>query len=138
MVTLPATTTVGEARARFECGGHGAYPIVDDENGVVGIVSRGDILGNDSGDDEPLVSLASADVVTVSPGDRAQIALRLMVDESVEHLPVVADGRLVGICTRTDLLKVRRRQLEHEQRDPGLTLPKWSFDALRRGRQRTV
>ncbi|MGZ4792351.1 MAG: chloride channel protein [Ilumatobacteraceae bacterium] len=138
VVTLPATTTVGQARVRFESGGHGAYPIVDDENGVMGIVSRGDILGNDCGDDEPLMTLASADVVTVSPGDRAQIALRLMLDESVEHLPVVADGSLVGICTRTDLLKVRRRQLEHEQRDPGLTIPKWSFDSLRRGRQRAV
>ena len=42
-----------------------------------------------------------------------------MIDESVEHLPVVSEGKLIGICTRTDLLKVRQRQLQHEQRDPG-------------------
>jgi predicted transcriptional regulator len=44
-----------------------------------------------------------------------------MVDEHVEHVPVVApDQQLVGICTRTDLLKVRRRQLELERRQDGL------------------
>jgi signal-transduction protein with cAMP-binding, CBS, and nucleotidyltransferase domain len=41
-----------------------------------------------------------------------------MLDESIDHVPVVADGRVVGICTRTDLLKVRRRQLELERRQP--------------------
>jgi CBS-domain-containing membrane protein len=60
--------------------------------------------------------------VTVGPADTAQTALRIMVDEQVEHVPVVAvDGdRLVGICTRTDLLKVRRRQLDLERPQAGL------------------
>ncbi len=126
VITIPRATSIGEARARFAAGGHGAYPIVDENDRLAGIVSRGDILGTDSDDDEPLISVASADVVTVGPDDRAQTALRLMLDESVEHVPVVADGALVGICTRTDLLKVRRRQLDHEQRDPGLVArPRW-------------
>ena len=44
-----------------------------------------------------------------------------MVDEHVEHVPVVDDeGRAIGICTRTDLLKVRRRQLDLEQVQAGL------------------
>jgi len=47
-------------------------------------------------------------VVTVSPQDSAAEALHRMLDEDVEHLPVVDDGRLVGICTRTDVLKARR------------------------------
>jgi signal-transduction protein with cAMP-binding, CBS, and nucleotidyltransferase domain len=43
-----------------------------------------------------------------------------MVDEAVEHVPVVEEGRLVGICTRTDLLKLRRRQFDLEERQDGL------------------
>ncbi len=46
-------------------------------------------------------------------------ALRTMLGEHVEHLPVVEDGRLVGICTRTDVLSARRTQIEHERRQPG-------------------
>jgi len=136
VISLPSTATVGEARARFAGGGHGAYPIVDGDDRLRGIVGRGDILGNDCGDDEPLMSHASSDVVTVSATDRAQTALRLMIDESVEHLPVVSEGKLIGICTRTDLLKVRQRQLQHEQRDPGLALHTWSLKSLRRSGQR--
>jgi CBS-domain-containing membrane protein len=41
----------------------------------------------------------------------------------VEHLPVVADGRLVGICTRTDLLRTRLEQIELERSQPGWHLP---------------
>jgi H+/Cl- antiporter ClcA len=113
--------TVGDARSRFASGGHGAYPIVDGGGKLVGIVSRGDVLRDGCDDGLPLLDHASRDVVTVRPDDPAQVALRVMVDEEVEHVPVVVDGgRLVGICTRTDLLKVRQRALELERPQGGL------------------
>lgn len=118
--TLPAAATVGDARERFARGGHGAYPLVDGGR-VVGIVSRGDILRGSSPDEAALAEHATRQVVTVGPDDSAQQALRVMVDEHVEHVPVVdEEGVLVGICTRTDLLKVRRRQLDLERRQDGM------------------
>jgi H+/Cl- antiporter ClcA len=117
--TLPATTTVGATRERFASGGHGAYPVLDGDR-LVGIVARGDLLRDDCDDDERLVDHASTQVVTVAPTDRAQVALRIMVDEAIEHVPVVDGDRLVGICTRTDLLKVRRRQYLLEEPQDGL------------------
>jgi H+/Cl- antiporter ClcA len=114
------TATFGEARTLFAAGRHGAYPIVDATR-LVGIVARGDVLRDDCDDEQPLVDHAASQVVTVAPTDSAQTALRIMVDEHVEHVPVVDAARhLVGICTRTDLLKVRRRQLELERRQDGL------------------
>ncbi len=113
--TLPATATVGDARRRFADGGHGAYPIVDGDH-LVGIVSRGDVLREQCVDAEALLSHAATDVVTVGPDDSAQRALRVMVDEGVEHVPVLdPERRLIGICTRSDLLKVRRQQLDLER-----------------------
>jgi len=118
--TLPASATVGDARQRFLAGGHGAYPIVDGEC-LVGIVARGDMLRGDSPDEQRLVDSAGAQVVTVQPADSAQAVLRIMLDENVEHVPVVDDDRrVVGICTRTDLLKVRRRSSELERRQAGI------------------
>jgi len=118
--TLPATATADDARQRFLAGGHSAYPIVDGER-LVGIVARGDMLRDDRPDDQRLVDSTGTEVVTVQPSDSAQTVLRIMLDEHVEHVPVVDDDRrLVGICTRTDLFKVRRRSSELERRQAGL------------------
>lgn len=133
--TLPAAATVGDARTRFAAGGHGAYPILDGSR-LVGIVARGDLLRDDCGDAERLIDHASSQVLTVSSVDRAQTALRIMVDEAVEHVPVVDDGVLVGICTRTDLLKVRRRAYELERRQDGVAARATGHDAVRRLRPR--
>jgi H+/Cl- antiporter ClcA len=120
--TLPAGATVGAARARFAAGGHGAYPIVDRDRRIVGIIARGDILRDDCPDEHPLLEHATREVVNVRASDPTQAALRVMVDEHVEHVPVVDDSHgLVGICTRTDLLKVRRRQLDLERVQAGAT-----------------
>ena len=121
VVALEHTATIGDARNRFATGGHGAYPIVD-AGRLVGIVTRGDMLRGDSDDDnQPVMDHAASQVLTVEPDDTAQTALRIMVDEHVEHVPVIDHGnRLLGVCTRTDLLKVRRRQLDLERRQAGL------------------
>jgi len=120
--TLGATATVGEARRRFAAPGHGAYPLVD-EGRLVGIVTRGDVLRNRSPDSAPLAGHATRDLLTVRASDTAQRAMQVMVDEHVEHLPVVSEtGELVGICTRSDLLKVRRRQLDLERVQDGIRI----------------
>nr|MDQ6928994.1 chloride channel protein [Actinomycetota bacterium] len=120
VTTLPMSATVGEARERFLRAGHGAYPIVDGDGAVVGIVSRGDLLGDDFDASAPVIDHASRDVVSVDPDSTALAAMNVILDEGVEHVPVVSDGRLVGICTRTDLLKVREDQRSNERRQGGL------------------
>ena len=51
--------------------------------------------------------------------DTVHDALERMLQEHVEHLPVIDDGRLVGICTRTDIMRARRTQFAHEHPEPG-------------------
>ncbi|HTJ74519.1 MAG TPA: chloride channel protein [Acidimicrobiales bacterium] len=119
VATLPSTATVKQARQCLVEDGHGAYPIVDEDERVVGIVTRGDLLGDDLDPDAPVVDHASRDVVSVRPEDTVLTALHAMLDEQVDHVPVLADGRLVGICTRTDLLRVREQQRELEQLQSG-------------------
>ena len=130
--TLDVTATMGDARARFVTGGHGAYPIVEDAGRVVGIVTRGDVLDDDIDPDASVLERASADVVCVSPDDLVLTALNAMIDEGVEHIPVLDHGELAGICTRTDLLKVRQDQREHEIQQSGFRLG----DVLRRRSRR--
>jgi H+/Cl- antiporter ClcA len=120
VLTLPASATVADARDKFLRVGHGGYPVVDDDDHVIGIVTRGDVLSEQAKPEQPVLDHASRDVVTVAPDDSAMVALNVMIDEQVEHVPVLDEGgRLVGICTRTDLLKVRESQREHERLQAG-------------------
>lgn len=72
---------------------------------------------------EPVTAVASRDVVSVAPDDTVFTALERLLAEEVEHLPVLEGGRLAGICTRTDVLRARRRQFEMERRQPGWRPP---------------
>ena len=126
--TLPAEATCGEARRGFEAGRHSAYPLLDPAGRCVGMVSRGDLLESGAEDARPVLEVASRDLVTVSPDDSVFVALRRIVEEGVEHLPVIEGGRLAGICTRTDVLRARHRQLDLEVRQPG-----WRGAGIARG-----
>lgn len=118
--TLPAGLLVGEARATMTSGRHGAYPLVDDTGSLVGILSRSDLLADAAGDPAtPIAQVASRDVVTVTPTASVREALGVMITEEVEHLPVLDDGALVGIVTRSDVLRAKATQFTQEQADPG-------------------
>lgn len=116
--TIPHDASVADVASWFETGIHSAYPVVDDDGGLVGIVSRGDLLqGLPEG--ATLLDVVATELVTVAPGDTVATALQRMLEEDVDHLPVVDGSRLVGICTRTDVLHTRRHQIEHEQTQHG-------------------
>lgn len=117
---LPATATLAQARRTFSSEGHGAFPLVDRERRVVGIVTRGDLLRAQASEDAPITDIASADVVSVGPAAPLLDVVAAMLEEGIEHVPVVDDrGILVGICTRTDLLRARAPALDGERRQPG-------------------
>jgi H+/Cl- antiporter ClcA/predicted transcriptional regulator len=110
--TLPSAASVNTARTAIVDCGHSAYPIVDPDGRCVGIVSRTDLLESNGDGRCCVVDVASTDVVFLSPEASVREALEVMVAEEVNHLPVVdAYGRLVGICTRTDML--RAAESEH-------------------------
>ena len=103
-----------------------AFPVVDDDHKAIGVVSEADMLTKEALDDEPGVlagilhrkdqakargvtagDLMTATVVAVRPEDTVEHAARLMYDRRVKRLPVTdADGHLVGIISRADVLSV--------------------------------
>ena len=121
--TVSAHSPITEAAKRFGADGHGAYPVVDDDGRCVGILTRGAVLA-----DEPwtpgtsVADVAHREVVAVSPSDPVGDVLQRMFEEQVAHLPVIDGGQLVGICARTDVLKVRRARWTEDLRQPGWRL----------------
>ena len=62
--------------------------------------------------------IMTRDVVTARPTDTARTALMLLEDQHIRHLPVVDDGKLVGMVTDRDLRDYRLPLFE-ELEDPG-------------------
>jgi H+/Cl- antiporter ClcA/predicted transcriptional regulator len=112
VVTVAATDDLASVRRLMLDTGHGALPVVEGDT-CVGMVSRRDVLA----EDEPaghVGDVASEDVVSVPPTVSLLQALQRMLDNGVDHLPVIDGDRLVGICTRADVLRARADQLAHE------------------------
>jgi signal-transduction protein with cAMP-binding, CBS, and nucleotidyltransferase domain len=86
------------------------------------MVSRSDLLADGVADAQPVDVIASGDVVAVASSASVLDALETIVREGVEHVPVVDDGCVVGICTRTDVLRARARSLDDERPAPSTRL----------------
>lgn len=120
VVTLPDSATVADAVAEFGRTHHGAYPVVDPEGRCVGMMSRGDLLLGGLDDRALLADAGARDVITVSPRDALFVALERMIEEQIDHLPVVdGDGPMIGICTRADVMSARQTQFVAERPQPG-------------------
>jgi CBS-domain-containing membrane protein len=103
-----------------------AFPVIDDDRKVIGVVSEADMLTKEALIDEPgLVGgilhrrdqakargitagdLMTTTVVAVRPEDTVEHAAKLMYDRGVKRLPVTDEsGHLVGIISRADVLSV--------------------------------
>lgn len=122
--TYTPATQVSEVAAVMARGGRGAYPLVDDDWHCVGMISKKGLLTVDVGDDATLDEIMARDVVTTTADATLVDALRLMIDEDVSHLPVLAtDNTLIGICTRSDILRARGQEFALERMDTGWLAP---------------
>ncbi len=120
VITIPADASPVDGLAIVGARGHGVYPVVDGEGDLVGIVSRTDLLDTEAISADTVGEIAYTDVVTITADGTVGELSRLMIAEEVDHVPVVDHrGRLVGMCTRTDVLKAARRMFVGEQAEQG-------------------
>ncbi|WP_329793752.1 CBS domain-containing protein [Lentzea sp. DG1S-22] len=94
--------------------------VVVGASGVAGIVSERDVVRklHESGADllsSPVSSIMTADVFTCSPSDTVDSLTIVMTERRFRHVPVLSDGRLVGIVSIGDVVKSRIGQLEQSQ-----------------------
>lgn len=134
VITVRPSTTVRELANILAEHGISGVPVVDDEDHVVGMVSEADIIVQDAELHFPYYiplldsviylqsvhkfeerlrkmfgsqvgEIMSREVMAVSPEASVRDAATLMTDREINRLPVVAEGKLVGIVTRHDIVQ---------------------------------
>ena len=132
VVTVSPKATLKEAARLLGTKGISGLVVVDGDE-VVGVLSEADILVKESGERvthtgilgwlfEPGASeweakLAARTVgeamtspaLTISPGRPAHEAATRMIEDDVNRLPVVEDGKLLGVVSRADLVRAFAR-----------------------------
>lgn len=117
--TVTPDTTVAEAAERMQRYGFEGFPVVTEDGQIVGMLTRRQVdralhhkLGN-----APVRQVMHSGTVVVHPEDSVQRLQALMIEHGWGQIPVVSseDGRLLGIVTRTDLIKTWAMPLGHAQ-----------------------
>lgn len=105
--TIRPDTTIEQAQRILFRYGHSGLSVVDQSDRLVGIISRRDIdLALHHGfDHAPVKGYMSRNLKTISPDTSLPEIESLMVTYDVGRLPVLEAGDLMGIVTRTDVLR---------------------------------
>jgi signal-transduction protein with cAMP-binding, CBS, and nucleotidyltransferase domain len=106
--SLGPTATIYDALAMMAEKGVGALLIVD-EGQLLGILSERDyarkvLLKGRSSRDTAVTEIMSSPVVSVSPSQTVEECMHIVTDKRIRHLPVMENGRIVGIVSIGDLV----------------------------------
>ena len=128
--TLQSGLPIDEAVAFFtsETPRHKSYPVVDAHGLAVGMAPRAEILRwmtEGAHEGQTLGEVVSdAGMVRARPDELVGRLAEQMIERDVGRVPVVDDrGRLVGLVTRKDLLRVHARQKAQESEREGMIRP---------------
>jgi CBS domain-containing protein len=121
VLTTQPHRTIREVAAQLASRGVGAVVVSDASHAVLGILSERDIVraigsGPSSVLEEPVSRYMTAKVTTVDENASVDRVMELMTVGRFRHLPVVEDGRLVGIVSIGDVVKRHVNAIESEQR----------------------
>ncbi len=128
VATIGAGQTVHEAVRELNRHRIGALVVTGDDGSVQGIVSERDVLRmaaetwDDGGEraarlrDRPVVGVMTREVICAVPDDELDYAMGIMTQNRIRHLPIMDEGRLVGIISIGDVVRAHLREAAYENR----------------------
>jgi CBS domain-containing protein len=119
VITLPAAALLSQAAALMTSEGIGAIVVVNGAGGLEGVLAERDIvialsMGGRLALGDAISSWMRRGPPTIGPAARVLEAMDLITAARARHLPVVADGKVVGLLSVGDLLKSRLEEKTEE------------------------
>jgi Zn-dependent protease/predicted transcriptional regulator len=111
VMTVPPTLRLSELIEKMHTTKHLGFPVVD-RGQLVGLVTLADVQKSPPADREALIvkDVMSREVVTLPPDAPLTDAFKIMSERQIGRIPVMKGDEIVGIVTRTDILKVMELQ----------------------------
>lgn len=78
-------------------------PVVDSDGRLAGVISEFDVLAKSG---QVVDDIMTRSVVSVGEDTDPETIARMLIEQHIRRLPVVRDGRVVGIISRSDLIKL--------------------------------
>ena len=119
IATLPPSASVYAAAAVMKHQRQGVVLVMTDEC-LEGILTEQDVVRRVVAEQRDPSTVTLADVMTTNPdtitaGDLALTGLQMMEDGCYRHLPVIEDGRVIGLISRVDFPGEEKTELEAER-----------------------
>ena len=109
--TILPETTIEKAGSLMYRYGHSGYPVVKNEQ-LLGIITRRDLdkathhgLGH-----APVKAYMSTNIMTIEPDFTLEEIQNIIIEHNIGRLPVLEDGKLIGIITRTNMIEAIHSQ----------------------------
>jgi CBS domain-containing protein len=119
VITITPEATVRELIGLLAEHNVGALVVSSDGSSIDGIVSERDVVRRLHEDEKVLnltvATIMTSDVETCTGDQHVNELMQVMTARRFRHLPVVADGKLVGIVSIGDVVKHRMSELEFER-----------------------
>lgn len=119
VTTVRTTEKVAAAIEKLDAEKIGALVVVDRWGKLAGMFSERDVIrglaqNGAAALDYEVHELMTPDVATCAPDDRIDAAMAMMTAHRIRHLPVMAEGRILGLVSMGDLVKYRLDEKEAE------------------------
>jgi len=102
-VTVPASAPISEAKRVMDEKGFSLLLVVDEEGALKGFITKGALKGVTDWE-TPLEKACFEARFAVSPEDTLEKAALILIDNQLVLLPVVDDGKLVGVISQSEVL----------------------------------
>lgn len=129
--SLRESNTVKDMQKLVEETTHTRYPVLDDEQRPVGIITTKDMMGAKPG--QTIGALMTSNPFTISSKASVASAGHMMIWEGIELLPVIdASRRMIGVISRKDVMKAMQVMQKQPQNGETYEVQIWSgFEELR-------
>lgn len=133
VITAAPSTSIKEAARLLVQHDISAMPVLDDHGNLIGIVSEADLIKVEGRPDprsqatplppsagstpRTVAQVMTRDVISVRAGTEVSQAVRTMLDAGIKRVPVMDGGRVVGVVSRRDLMRVIARSDDAVRRD---------------------
>jgi CBS domain-containing protein len=104
-VFVASNATVAEAAQQMQSARIGSVLVATDPPGILTDRDlRGRVVAASRGPATPVTQVMTRPLITIASDSPAFGALRLMIDANIHHLPLLEEGKIVGVISATDLL----------------------------------